>query len=183
MATPPPPITLPESQTSTIPPPPPTTPPPVQTQTSAPLVYKPRLSRDDRIRILTLRDAGLTYLQISSQLGITHHQVQYTVNSGQISLKKPPGNKAKLSEEDVDRIIAFITVSERTRRLSFEKVIQELDLPVGYTALARALKKRGCVRCKEFRGDKRRRSSPYLTIHTTGTGTAKKKGCKSENFR
>lgn len=127
------------------PPPPTTTPPPPAQTSSVSQVYNPRLGRDDRIHILTLRDAGFTYLQISSQLGIGYCQVQYAVNAGQISPKKPPGKKAKLSEGDVDRIIAFITStsSERTRRLSFEKVIQELDLPVGYTALARALRKEG----------------------------------------
>lgn len=41
------------------------------------------LSRDDRIRILTLRDAGFTYQQISSQLGFTYRQVQYTCQNEQ----------------------------------------------------------------------------------------------------
>lgn len=40
--------------------------------------YSLRLNRDDRIRVLALRDAGFTYMQISQQLHITYRQVQYT---------------------------------------------------------------------------------------------------------
>lgn len=37
------------------------------------------------------------------------------------------------------------------RRMPFYKVICELDLPVGPTALSRALKKRGYICCKALR--------------------------------
>lgn len=109
------------------------------------------LSRDDRIRILTLRDAGFTYQQISSQLGFTYRQVQYTCQNEQSTPRKPPGQRPKLSEEDMDNIITFISSSQRTRRLSYKRVIEELNLPCGETALARALKKRGYSRCKALR--------------------------------
>lgn len=46
-----------------------------------------RLNRDDRIRVLALRDAGLTYQQIASQLQMTHRQVQYTCQSQQVRLE------------------------------------------------------------------------------------------------
>ena len=110
-----------------------------------------RLNRDDRIRVLALRDAGFTYQQITSQLQMTYRQVQYTCQSHQATPKKAHGQKPKLSEEDVDKIIDFISSSKRTRRLPYYKVIQELDLPIGTTALARALKKRGYSRCKALR--------------------------------
>lgn len=79
---------------------------------------------------------------------MTYWQVQYTCQSHQATPKKAHGQKPKLSEEDVDKIIDFISSSKRTRRLPYYKVIQELDLPIGTTALARALKKRGYSRCK-----------------------------------
>ncbi|KAF4200233.1 hypothetical protein CNMCM8927_003680 [Aspergillus lentulus] len=110
-----------------------------------------RLSRDDRIRVLTLRDAGFTYQQIADQLQITHRQVQYTCQSQQMTPTKAPGQPPKLSEEDVDNIIAFISSSKRNRRMPFYKLCEELDLPVGPTALARALKKRGYTRCIALR--------------------------------
>jgi transposase len=107
-----------------------------------------RLDRDDRIRVLTLRDAGFTYLQISRQLQISHRQVQYTCQSQQATPKKAHGNPPKLSEAEVDSIIEWITSSERTRRMPYHKVIQELGLTIGKHALARALQKRGYTRCK-----------------------------------
>uniref|UniRef100_A0A093VG25 Transposable element Tc1 transposase n=1 Tax=Talaromyces marneffei PM1 TaxID=1077442 RepID=A0A093VG25_TALMA len=113
--------------------------------------YSTRLNRDDRIRILTLREAGFTYLQIASQLHVTHDQVQYTCQSQQATPKKARGRTPKLSEEDVDRGIDWISSSKRTRRMPYYKVIRELDLPIGATALARALKKRGYTRCKALR--------------------------------
>ena len=134
----------------------PTTPEPTAAQELAPEAasgqeskpYSTRLNRDDRIHILTLRDAGFTYLQIASMLHITHYQVQYTCQSQTATPKKARGKTPKLSEEDVDRIIEWISSSKRTRRMPYSKVVRELDLPVGATALARALKKRGYTRCK-----------------------------------
>jgi transposase len=127
----------------------PTTPEP--SEAPEPKQISARLNRDDRIRILALRDAGFTYQQIASQLQITHRQVQYTCQSQQATPKKARGQAPKLSEEDVDKVIEFITSSKRARRLPYHKVIQELNLPVGTTALARALKKRGYTRCKALR--------------------------------
>ena len=109
-----------------------------------------RLNRDERIRVLTLRDAGFTYQQITAQLQLTYQQVQYTCQSHQATPKKAPGQIPKLSD-DVDKIIDFISSSKRTRRMPYYKVIQELDLPVGTTALSQALKKRGYSRCKALR--------------------------------
>ncbi|OJJ70948.1 hypothetical protein ASPBRDRAFT_43823 [Aspergillus brasiliensis CBS 101740] len=114
--------------------------------TSPKLTYSRRLDRDDRIRILTLRDAGFTYEQIVNQLHISYRQVQYTCQSQQVSPRKAKGNAPKLSDEEVDRIIQWISSSKRTRRLPYHRVIEELQLPVGVAALARALKKRGYSR-------------------------------------
>uniref|UniRef100_A0A093UQ59 Uncharacterized protein n=1 Tax=Talaromyces marneffei PM1 TaxID=1077442 RepID=A0A093UQ59_TALMA len=137
----------------------PTTPEPTTAPEAAPEAasggeskpYSTRLNRDDRIRILTLREAGFTYLQIASQLHVTHDQVQYTCQSQQATPKKARGRTPKLSEEDVARVIDWISSSKRTRRMPYYKVIRELDLPIGATALARALKKRGYTRCKALR--------------------------------
>lgn len=106
-----------------------------------------RLDRDNRIRILTLRDAGFTYQKIVDQLpGITYRQVQYTCQVQTYSPKKARGKTPKLSAAQVDDIIAFISSSERTKRLPYKKVIEELELKVSTVALARALQKRGISR-------------------------------------
>ena len=110
-----------------------------------------RLERDDRLRILTLRDAGLTYQQIANQLQISYRQVQYTCQSQQATPKKAKGAKAKLSELEVDEVIQWISSSKRTRRLPYHRVVEELELPIKANALARALKKRGYSRCKALR--------------------------------
>lgn len=47
------------------------TPPPAPPEPSQPKQYSLRLDRDDRIRVLVLRDAGFTYAQISQQLQIS----------------------------------------------------------------------------------------------------------------
>ena len=107
-----------------------------------------RLDRDDRIRVLTLRDGGLTYQQIANQLHITYRQVQYTCESQKPTPRKAKGQPPKLSESDVDNIITWISTSKHNRRMPFYKVVKELDLPVGASALARALKNRGYTRCK-----------------------------------
>jgi hypothetical protein len=107
-----------------------------------------QLEQDDRIRVLALRDASFTYQQIANQLHITYCQVQYTCESQKSTPRKAKGQPPKLSESDVDDIINWISVSKQHRHLPFVKVVKELDLPVGVTALARALKKRGYTCCK-----------------------------------
>ena len=106
-----------------------------------------RLNHDEWIQVLTLRDAGFTYQQITAQLQLTYQQVQYTCQSHQATPKKAPGQIPKLSD-DVDKIIDFISSSKRTQCMPYYKVIQELDLPVGTTALSQALKKRGYSWCE-----------------------------------
>ncbi|PYH31638.1 uncharacterized protein BO87DRAFT_314648, partial [Aspergillus neoniger CBS 115656] len=62
---------------------------------------------------------------------------------------KVKGNTSKLSDEEVDHIIYvsqhiiyWILSSKRTRRLLYYHIIEELNLPVGVTALTCSLKKR-----------------------------------------
>lgn len=122
--------------------------PPEPSEEPEPRQNSKRLNRDNRIRVLALRDAGLTYQQIASQLKMTHRQVQYTCQSNEATPKKACGQRPKLSEEDVDKILEFISSPERAQRMPYFKIIEELELPVGTTALSRALKKRGHTRDK-----------------------------------
>ena len=113
--------------------------------------YAIRLTRDDRIRIQTLREAGLTYQQISQQLHINYRQVQYACQASQVTPKKPRGATPKLSDDQIDEIITWISQSKKNRRMPYYKVIKALDLSVSPTTLAYALKKRGYTRCKALR--------------------------------
>lgn len=74
------------------------------------------LGRDDRLRILTLRDTGLSYAAIANRLNLSHRQVQYICHSQQATPKKPKSQPPKLSEEQMDDIIAFISASEINRQ-------------------------------------------------------------------
>ena len=46
------------------------------------------LSRDDRLRIRTFREAGWIYEEIATHIGCSQRQVQYTVNESQLTLQK-----------------------------------------------------------------------------------------------
>ena len=115
--------------------------------------YSPRLTRDDRLRILTLRyDAGFTYEAITKQLGhVTYRQVQYTCQSHVPTPRKAIGQSSRLSEEEVDKIEDFIKSSRSTRRLSYAGVVEQMNLSVSKDVVARALFKRGYKRCKALR--------------------------------
>ncbi|EYE95566.1 uncharacterized protein EURHEDRAFT_454861 [Aspergillus ruber CBS 135680] len=89
----------------------PTTPPP-----PAP---RPKSSRDQRLQVLTLRDAGFSYKAISDQLGLSYCQA---------TPRKPKGQPPKLSDEDMDKVIAWISASKDDCRKPYSKVIEELRL-------------------------------------------------------
>ena len=133
-----------------------------------------RLGRDDRLRILTLRDAAHSYAAISNQLHLSQRQVQYTCQTQQATPKKAKGQPPKLSEAQTDEIIAWITASEANRQKPFHQVIQELKLDVSVHTLSNALKKRGYTRCKAFQEPPRQPA-----IEADG-GRAPRRGLKVE---
>lgn len=112
---------------------------------------KTKLGRDDRLRILTLRDSGLSQAAIANQLHLSRHQVQYTCHTQQATPKKPKGQPPKLSERQMDEIIAFISASKANRRKPYHELIKELNLDVTVPTLRHSLKKRGYTRCKALR--------------------------------
>src|SRR5436190_22452943 len=81
------------------------------------------LSRDDRIRIQTLRDYGLTYNQISHQLGFTLRQVQYAVNhhlTPQHHGKRGPANKIMMPSKQMLEV--WIRASPRNRYVPWPEI-------------------------------------------------------------
>ncbi|KAJ5561458.1 hypothetical protein N7461_000219 [Penicillium sp. DV-2018c] len=63
--------------------------------------------------------------------------------------RKSRGQRRKLSEDQLDEIIEFITSSEERRRMPYETVIKELQLPVCKSTLREALARRGYHRSME----------------------------------
>jgi transposase len=108
-------------------------------------------TRDQRLLARGLRAQKLTYAQISSQLGMTYRQVQTACTEGRATPRKPRGGRPKLAEDQLDDIIEFITFSKETRRMPYETIIRELQLPVCKSTLRKVLAKRGYHRCKALR--------------------------------
>jgi transposase len=113
----------------------PYTPPPAASNTT----------RDQRLRAQTLHDFGLTYTQIHEQLGLTLRQIQYAI-SHRITPKKRSGRPSRLSQEEIDELIAWICLSKANRRTPWIKLPVILELNVGYYCIRTALRKAGFAR-------------------------------------
>ena len=80
-----------------------------------------RLSRDDRLRILTLRnDAKWKYKDIARVIGCTERVVQYTCEKHQPT---PQHHKVerplKLNKEEINQLKQFVLQSKMTRRIIY----------------------------------------------------------------
>lgn len=75
-------------------------------------------SRDERIRIHTLRNEGYMYKLIAERVGCTERQVGYAL-SHPLTPKKRSGRPPKLTEAQVDELLRFATTSPRGRLMSY----------------------------------------------------------------
>lgn len=67
-------------------------------------IYRPQLSRDQRVAVQTLRRYGLSLQAIASQLGITHQQAQFASERADVSDPQRPGRLPRLSSSQVDEL-------------------------------------------------------------------------------
>ncbi|POS82859.1 hypothetical protein EPUL_006124, partial [Erysiphe pulchra] len=105
------------------------------------------LSRDQRLEVLKLHDAGHGPIYISKELGITRRQVKYTIYRGHVSPQKSKGRPPKLTSEQVDELEAFVVASSTNRRMSYlELAMQFSKWNVGEGAIKGALARRGYIR-------------------------------------
>jgi len=65
-----------------------------------------------------------------------------------INSTQTKGQPPKLSESDINNIIDWISTLKQHHHMPFYKVVKELDLPIGTSALMHALKKQGYICCK-----------------------------------
>jgi transposase len=84
---------------------------------------KRRLSRDERLRVRTLREIGWTHEAIMKQYGISRSAVRYACNNPPTP-KKHTGRPARITEEEVQDIIAFICLNRENRRLPYARVLE-----------------------------------------------------------
>lgn len=103
------------------------------------------LTRDQRIRVQTLRDVGFTYEAIARHLDISHRQVQYTCTAGHPTPSKRSGRPSSLTEEQLDELIEYIKQSKETRRMSYLRLANDIfaHWEVSEYAIRSGLRRRG----------------------------------------
>jgi orotate phosphoribosyltransferase-like protein len=99
-------------------------------------------THDDRIRAVALRDAGFSYEQISQQTGLTQNQVQWAVQH-RVTPKKRSGRHSSLSQDEIDEIIAWVSLSKRNRRVLWMKIPVMMGLNVSYHVVRTVLQNAG----------------------------------------
>lgn len=111
-------------------------------------VSSKHLSRDDRLRVLTLhKTANWDYSRIAKETGFSYNQVRYTCHSGDPTPLKRSGRPFRLSEEQVKELVAFISASETNRQMSHRQLASAFShWGVGYRSIKRALERSGYKR-------------------------------------
>ena len=109
------------------------------------------LTRDQRLAIITLRQAGLTYQAISDHFSrqnqsISIRQIQLAVTAGHPTPQKKQkcGQKSPVTEEDLDELEAYVTSCKKHRFLSYPALSETFDYSVDM--IQRALSRRGYKR-------------------------------------
>jgi hypothetical protein len=111
--------------------------------------YYRYLSRDERLRVQTLRDIGWKLPEIQRRLGITWRQAQYAC-SHRLTPQKRSGRPPILEEEQVNEIEVFVISSKTNRLMSYHRLAMVFQPIVGSQAPAGGI--RGAL---ERRGYKR----------------------------
>ncbi|KAI1008115.1 hypothetical protein K3495_g102 [Podosphaera aphanis] len=65
----------------------------------------PNVSRDQKLKILTLYGAGHSRKEIAEHLKITRAQAKYTITTGHVCPRKSTGQPARLSPAQVDELV------------------------------------------------------------------------------
>lgn len=101
------------------------------------------LTRDDRIRIRSLRNEGYTYRRICDSVGCTERQVGYAL-SHPLTPKKRGGRPPELTKDQVDDIELFVTLSQAGRLMPWDQLAVTFShFGVGKKAIRTAMKNRG----------------------------------------
>ena len=113
--------------------------------------YNAWTSRDRRQKILLMTDLGYSQHTIASYLNTFRHVVQYTQKTQRATPKKPKGRPPKLTEDQVDEILEFISTSKQNRRMPYYRVVDVLNLDISRECLSNALNRRGYQHCIALR--------------------------------
>lgn len=109
---------------------------------------RPDLSRDDRLRVQTLRSIGWTYEAIATELNYSQRQVQNACSSDHPTPVKRKGLNPVLSEAQIDELVEFVIHSRTKRLMSYIHLANGpfSHWEVGEYAIRSALRKRGFKR-------------------------------------
>ena len=107
-----------------------------------------QLTRDQRVAVKALYNAGHSQAFISQQLGITCRQVGIAINSDSLSPIRR-GRQSKLSHQQAKQIESYILASRLRRRMSYKGLADGLfaEWKISQYMIARALAKLGYSRC------------------------------------
>jgi Transposase len=103
------------------------------------------LTRDQRRDIRLMHDLHHSDAEIIQRFTITQRQLDYTIQAGRPTPRKPPGRHCKLKDPQIDILIAYMISSAHTRRMTFKALAKDphLNLQCSVNAIKNALHKRG----------------------------------------
>jgi transposase len=97
-------------------------------------------TRDERLRIITLRDSGMTWKEVGRAVEIDYRTCQGIYRraraNGTPTNRRRQGRPPIFNEAEKERLREFVTRDKTTRRLSWEAIIQEM----GYACSPRTIK-------------------------------------------
>ncbi|KNG52823.1 transposable element tc1, partial [Stemphylium lycopersici] len=109
--------------------------------------HRKQLTRDQRLMVHTLYNAGNTQKWIANHLGFTIRQVQYVLKRP-LTPKKRPGRPGVLTPEQVQELIDFVRSSQETRQMTYFELAHHFeDWHIGEYVVRSTLRSRGYRRC------------------------------------
>jgi len=105
-----------------------------------------RLTRDQRLQIQTLHEAGHLNAVIHRLFGFSKKAIQYALKHRLTPQHKRAGKRPRITTAEGDRLEAFIRASKRNRRLTYKQLYAEVfpNRPdLGPTAVRNYLSRRG----------------------------------------
>jgi DDE superfamily endonuclease/Helix-turn-helix domain len=109
------------------------------------------LSRDERLQIQTLRNAGWSLNQIADHLGCTWSQAQYACATEKVTPCKRSGRPPLLTPSQIEELITFVCFSKATRRMPYHAIPLALHWDCSVYAIRYALKQAGFKRYVAYR--------------------------------
>ena len=105
--------------------------------------HRKHLTRDQRLMVHTLHQAGHTQTWIAEHLGFTRRQVGYVLTVP-LTPKKRSGRPPVLSPEQVQELISFVRTSKKTRQMTFFELARHFEeWHVGEYVIRHALRSAG----------------------------------------